>query len=108
MKSSSCLSDRGITDKIDNIVSPFICRLILYLAPYNVSKCDIRHQWVQVDLFFLLVSNQWRIQDFLQGAPTSGCGNILHEIERIWAKTNLAVLAFLYCGEFVKNPKGEK
>ena len=63
------------------------------------------------------------------GAPTYDFAKIsqkLHEIERIWApgggggarpkfyyvdpplnstsKTNLAILIFLYCGEFVKNP----
>ena len=55
-------------------------------APYDVSKCDTRYQWIQTDyisilktLLFLFISN----------------GR---------AKTKLAILAFLYCEEFVKNP----
>ena len=53
---------------------------------YDISKCDIRYHWVQADY----ISRFNTLLDFFISNGT--------------AKTKLAILASLYCGEFVKNP----
>ena len=55
-------------------------------SPYEVSKCDISYQWLWVDYIS-------RLQTLLVLFISNGI-----------AKTKLAILAFLYRGEFVKNP----
>ena len=57
---------------------------ILSLLP-TLNKCEIRCQWVQ--------------EDYILGLKTS----LILLISNGTAKRKLAILAFLYCREFVKN-----
>ena len=55
-------------------------------ALHDASKCKIRYQWVKGDYI-------WRLWN-----------SLFLLISNDTAKTKLAILAFLYCGEFVKKP----
>ena len=62
-------------------------------TPCIVSKCEIRCQWVPEDYISMLYTS------------------LVLLISNCMSKTKLAILAFLYCGEFVKNSsilKGKK
>ena len=69
-----------------NFVLPYIIHLQFssLFTPHEVSKCEIKSHWVLkvfilklLSLLILLISN-------------------------VRAKTNLAILSFLYCGDFLK------
>ena len=82
--------------KIGNIV---IISLTLYsykiavlsslFTPIDVSKCEIRCQLVQEHYISRLQTSFISLVNSLYGT----------------AKTKLTILAFLYCGEFLKNSK---
>ena len=70
---------------IANFVLPYICSLLLFLGHFAAGKRQIKCQWVQyncISRFNILL-----VWYFSNGT----------------AKTKLAILAFLYCGVFVKN-----
>ena len=58
-------------------------------ALYDISKCDIRYQWVRAHYIS-------RLKTLL-----------VFSISKDTAKTKLAILASLYCWEFAKNPIAE-
>ena len=60
-------------------------RFVSLFAPYNISKCEIRWQWVH--------------EDCISGLKNS----LVLFISNGTAKTKLAILAFLCCAEFMKN-----
>ena len=62
-----------------------LLRLSILFTPIDASKCEIRSQFVQ--------------EDYIPRLQTSSAESIPKGI----AKTKLAILAFMYCGEFVKN-----
>ena len=55
------------------------------LAPRDVGKCEIIYQWVQ--------------EDYISGLQSS----LVQLVSNGAAKMNLEILAFLFCGELVKN-----
>ena len=55
-----------------------------FFAPCDISKCEIRCQWVY--------------EDYISGLKTS----LVSFISNGTAKTKLPILAFLCCGEFMK------
>ena len=82
------------TQKIGNIaiiaiIVNFVFQYIFLFRPlfalYDVGKCEIRCHWVQEDYILMM---QTSVIEFSSNGV---------------AKTKLAILAFLYCGRFVKN-----
>ena len=64
---------------------PIYLQFSSLFATYDASKFETRYQWMQYDYISRL---QTSLVQFLSNDT---------------AKTKLAILAFLYCGEFVKN-----